>query len=290
MASSMSIGTLYNKLLYYPMVNLLVISYQVLWQNLGLAIIGMTIFIKVITYPLTKPSLVIAQKQKELQPELAELKKKYKNKQVFAQKQMELYKKHGINPAAGCLPQIIQLVILLALYKVFTTVLSTNGVVGESLNSIIYFDQFKFAPGESLNTQFLWLDLTKPDPYYILPILAALSQYFLSKVMMQSSSGLQKPAKDTPGKEDDFMMIMQKQSMYIMPIFTLIIGLKLPSGLVLYWFVSTLIALLQYIMLNRKDFKKSFSSYNQKLKAIAPKSKSGEVVEGELVEDKVISK
>lgn len=283
-----AIVNIYNTLLYYPLVNLLVIFYQILGQNLGLAIIAITILIKVVTYPLTKPSLQLAKKQKELQPEIQKLKAQYKNKQVFAQKQMELYKKHGINPAAGCLPQIVQLVILFALYRVFTTILGNSGVVGEELNSILYFERFALEVGETINTQFLYLDLTKPDPYFIIPVLAAASQFLLSKLMVANTSKMEKPVKQTPSKEDDFMMIMQKQSMYILPIFTLVIGISLPSGLVLFWFISTLIALIQYLMLNKKDFKKDVESLKKigsdKLTNIN-KSKSGsEIVEGEIVD------
>lgn len=283
-----AIVNIYNTLLYYPLVNLLVIFYQILGQNLGLAIIAITILIKAVTYPLTKPSLQLAKKQKELQPEIQKLKAQYKNKQVFAQKQMELYKKHGINPAAGCLPQIVQLVILFALYRVFTTILGNNGVVGESLNQILYFQRFALEVGQSINTQFLYLDLTKPDPYFIIPVLAAASQFLLSKLMVANTSKMEKPVKQTPSKEDDFMMIMQKQSMYILPIFTLVIGISLPSGLVLFWFISTLIALIQYLMLNKKDFKKDVESLKKigsdKLTNIN-KSKSGsEIVEGEIVD------
>jgi YidC/Oxa1 family membrane protein insertase len=249
----MFITDIYNVLLYTPLVNLLVVLYQVTGQNMGVAIILLTLIIKIVTYPLTKPSLKAAQKQRELQPQIAELKKKYQNKQVFAQKQMELYRKNGVNPAAGCLPQIVQLVIIIALYQVFVKILNANGIVAESLSNLIYFPQFALDTGTELNIKFLYLNLTKPDQFYILPFLAAVSQFFLSKFMMQGTAKLEDPVKKTPEKEDDFMMAFQKQSTYIMPLFTLIIGLRLPSGLTLYWFISTLIAVIQYIILYRKD-------------------------------------
>lgn len=242
----------WNLLLYIPLLNLLIAFYHLLFDNLGLAIIAITVLIKVVTYPLTKPSIIAAQKQKELQPQIEKLKLKYKNKQEFAQKQMELFKQNGINPVAGCLPQIIQFIVVIALYQAFTDILNANGVLISEMNNLLYnFDYLKFASDAVLNTNFLYLNLAKADPYYIVPVLSAASQFLLSKYMMNSSKKLEKVVLDTPDKKDDFMYNMQEQMMYMMPIMTLVIGISLPSGLVLYWFVSTLLAVFQYMILNK---------------------------------------
>lgn len=242
----------WNTFLYYPLLNLLIVFYHLLFENLGFAIIAVTVIIKIVTYPLTKPSIIAAQKQRELQPQIQKLKQKYKNKQEFAQKQMELFKQNGINPLSGCLPQIIQLVVIIALYSAFTHLLDSNGVSISEVNSLLYnFDYLKFSEFATLNTKFLYLNLAKADQFYIMPVLAAASQFLLSKYMMKSSKPLEKPIKDTTDKKDDFMYNMQEQMMYMMPIMTLIIGISLPSGLVLYWFVSTLLAVFQYMILNR---------------------------------------
>lgn len=241
----------WNSILYLPLLNLLIAFYHILYENLGLAIIAITVLIKVITYPLTKPSIIAAQKQKELQPQIEKLKLKYKNKQEFAQKQMELFKQNGINPVSGCFPQIIQFIVIIALYRAFTNILSANGVLISELNSLLYnFDFLKFANDAILNTNFLYLNLAKPDKFYIIPVLAAASQFLLSKYMTKSTKKIEKIVKDTPDKKDDFMYNMQEQMMYMMPIMTLVIGISLPSGLVLYWFVSTLLAVFQYMILN----------------------------------------
>lgn len=214
---------------------------------MGFAIIAITILIRIVTYPLTKPSIEAAKKQKELQPEIAKLKKQYKNKQVLAQKQMELFKKHGINPAAGCLPQIIQFIVIIALYRVFTNLLSNGGVMISEVNSQLYnWDYLKFAQDAVLNTHFMYLDLAKKDQFFVLPVLAAASQFFLSKYMTASTKQVEKVAEKTPEKSDDMMAGMQSQMTYLMPVMTLVIGIGLPSGLVLYWFVSTLLVVLQY--------------------------------------------
>ncbi|PIR42776.1 hypothetical protein CO058_03375 [candidate division WWE3 bacterium CG_4_9_14_0_2_um_filter_35_11] len=242
----------WNLFLYVPLLNLLIAFYHIFFNNLGFAIIAITVVIKILTYPLTKPSIIAAQKQKELQPQIAKLKLQYKNKQEFAQKQMELFKQNGINPVSGCLPQIIQFIVIIALYRAFTHILSANGVSISELNSLLYnFDYLKFANDAVLNTNFLYLNLAKADPLYIVPALSAASQFLLSKYMMQSSKKIEKVVKDTPDKKDDFMYNMQEQMMYMMPIMTLVIGISLPSGLVLYWFVSTLLAVFQYMILNK---------------------------------------
>ncbi len=242
----------WNLLLYLPLLNLLIAFYHLLFDNLGLAIIAITVLIKVVTYPLTKPSIIAAQKQKELQPQIEKLKLKYKNKQEFAQKQMELFKQNGINPVAGCLPQIIQFIVVIALYKAFTDILNANGVLISEMNRLLYnFDYLKFASDATLNTNFLYLNLAKADQFYIMPVLSAASQFLLSKYMMSSSKKIEKVVLDTPDKKDDFMYNMQEQMMYMMPIMTLVIGISLPSGLVLYWFVSTLLAVFQYMILNK---------------------------------------
>lgn len=242
----------WNLFLYVPLLNLLIAFYHIFFDNLGLAIIAITVVIKVATYPLTKPSIIAAQKQRELQPQIEKLKLKYKNKQEFAQKQMELFKQNGINPVAGCLPQIIQFIVIIALYRAFTDILSANGVAISELNRFLYnIDYLKFAEDAVLNTNFLYLNLAKADQFYIVPVLSAASQFWLSKYMMNSTKKLEKVVKDTPDKKDDFMYNMQEQMMYMMPIMTLVIGISLPSGLVLYWFVSTLLAVFQYMILNK---------------------------------------
>jgi len=246
----------WTNILIAPILNLLILFYHLLFDNLGLSIIAVTIFIRIITYPLTKPSLEAQKKQKELMPEIEKMKKKYKNKQTMAKKQMELYKKHGINPAAGCVSQIIPLIIILALYRVFNNILVANGEVIEEVNKVLYdWDYLQFVQGASINTEFLYLNLAKADPFFILPILAAATQFIMSKYMMKNTKSMEKTVEKTPDKKDDIMYNMQGQMAYMFPIMTLVIGVRLPSGLVLYWFISTVLALGQYYLINRDKVK-----------------------------------
>lgn len=237
-----------------PLLNLLMFFYKIGFSNFGLAILFLTIFLKLVLHPLSIPSLKMIKKQKEVAGELEELKSIYgKDKKLMAQKQMELYKKHGINPASGCLPQIIQIIILFALYNVFLRVLGAIDDVSV-LNSNLYFDFLRLDVGHKLNVAFLYLNLAKPDPYYIMPLLAGASQFVMTKMMTPSGS-LAKVQKEvtekTEAKSDDVMYNMQKQMMYLGPIMTVFIGYKFPSGLVFYWFLQTVLGILQQWMVQK---------------------------------------
>lgn len=235
---------MWNILLLQPILNLLFLFYRLLFSNLGLAILGLTLFIRLASLPLTFPALEMAKKQRELKPELDRLKEKYKDdKERLAREQMNLMGEHGLNPALGCLPQIIQLVILVALYQVFIKVLAANGQSTETLNQLLYSGFLKIPAGSSIKTRFLYLDLAQPDPYYILPVLAGVLQWGV----MQVGRGLQGDSKETiKGKSnDDIMGSMQSQMGMLFPLMTVFVGLRLQSGLVLYWFVSMLFSLFQ---------------------------------------------
>lgn len=217
---------------------------------MGLAIIALTAFLRLLLVPLTIPSLRAMKKQQELQPQLEKLKEKHGgNKEKMAKAQMELYRQHGINPAAGCLPQILQIVVLIALYQAFMRILNSDGQAIVELNKILYSDFLRIDPGRQINTAFGPWHLTQPDPFFILPILAGASQFVLSKMMMPAAQRGQKEAKKTPEKSDDLLYTMQSQGLYLMPLMTVFIGWRLPSGLVLYWLVTTVFSLAQQYFL-----------------------------------------
>jgi YidC/Oxa1 family membrane protein insertase len=247
---------LWHLFLYQPLVNGLILFYKILFANLGLAIIVLTVAIRAILIPLTSPSLKAAKKMQALTPQLEKLKKKYQNdKQGFARAQLELYRQHGANPAAGCLPQIVQLLILIALFQAFSQVLKPDGAaVIVKLNEVLY-PVLQLPPQTVFNLKFLYLDLAKPDtvrlPGFTLPlpgiflILAALTQFLSSKMMSPAVNLQMAETKKTPGKEDDMATMMQKQMLYMFPLMTLLIGFSFPSGLVLYWLVFSVFQLAQ---------------------------------------------
>jgi YidC/Oxa1 family membrane protein insertase len=246
---------LWNLLLYQPFVNALLFLYQILSHNLGWAIIVLTMFIRGLLIPLTLPSMRAAQKIKELAPELAKLKKKHgHDRQELAKAQMELYRQHGANPAAGCLPQIIQLIILIALYRVFLNVLRPNGDVIGNLNQLLY-PALKLSEGTIINTQFFWLNLATRDVFFLpgltfpLPglflLTAAFIQFLSSKMMQPVVAQAQQEAVKTKGKTDDLATSMQSQMLYLFPLMTIFIGYSFPSGLILYWLVFSLFTAIQ---------------------------------------------
>jgi len=260
--------SLWFSLLYQPLVNLLILFYQLLGQNLGAAIIGLTLAVRGLLLPLTLPSIRAAQKMRTLNPQLAKLKKKHgEDKQALTKAQMKLYQKHGLNPAAGCLPQIIQIIILIALFQAFNQVLRADGEVAVKLNQVLY-SRLQLAEETTINSRFFYLDLTKPDLLEVknwrlagleinrLPglflIAAAVSQFISSKIMMSGAAAAQAKAKKTKGQEDDLAAMMQKQMLYMMPLMTLLIGFKFPSGLVLYWLTFSLFMLVQNWLIKKE--------------------------------------
>jgi len=252
---------MFQTILVQPLVNALVILTGWL-SSLGGAIIALTVLIRFLLLPLSLPSLRSAQKIKDLGPELQALQKKYaKDKQKLAQAQMELYRREGVNPAAGCLPTILQFVILIALYQVFIQALGVDG--GENLRRLLY--PGVSLPAEGINLKFAYLDLGKPDviagfiPGLFL-ILSALFQFLTTRLTMPTVSSSQNVAQKTAAKSDDMMVMMQKQMVYMMPVMTLLIGYTLPAGVTLYWWITSLFSFLQQLAvtkLRRREVRES---------------------------------
>lgn len=237
------LGTLWNTALVNPILNTLVYIYQLV-GNLGVAIIILTVLIRIILIPVTIPSLKAIKKQRDLQPELDKLKKKFgHDKKKMAELQMELFNKHGINPASGCLTQIAMIVVLIALYGVIR-MFSVNIDVND-INSRIYFVFMKLASLESISTSFLYLNLGKPDPFFVLAILSGVTQFIQSKMMMPYIDQAEKAAAITPDKKDDMAYNLQQQMLYTMPVMNFVIGITLPAGVVLYILTTTIFSLVQ---------------------------------------------
>lgn len=212
------------------------------YQNLGISIIEIAILSRVIFYPFIKQQLVYSKKMGELQPHISALKEKHgKDQQAMAKAQMELFKEHGVNPAAGCLPTIVQLVVLIGLFNALNSILAGN-----------------------YNTNFAFWNMAKPDVFHIqglnfalpgvLVIIAAATQFIQSKMMLVSTpkgGGLPAPAKMQGRGEDkssDFaseFASAQSSMMWMFPLMFLWFGTQWPSGLALYWSVTSVIAIWQ---------------------------------------------
>ncbi len=239
---------IFNTILIEPLANGLILFYKVLGNNMGVAIIGFSLTLVLALRPLTKQYMDSMKKMKEYGPELEKLKKKYKDdKQKLMQAQGDFYKQKGINPGAGCLPMILQLVVLFSLLQVFIRALGSTNTA--KLNELLY-QPLKFASGQVLNTKFLYLDVTKPDVFklsfipFALPgpilILAAISQMISAKITSPYLEATEKAAKKTPGAADDFQAAMQSSAIYTFPLMTLLVGVRFPSGIALYWFFFSL--------------------------------------------------
>ncbi|KKS26133.1 MAG: Sporulation associated-membrane protein [Parcubacteria group bacterium GW2011_GWA2_42_11] len=229
--------TLFNEALYRPLFNGLVFLYNIIpFHDFGVAIILLTLLIRILLYPLNQKAIRSQKKLTELQPQIKELQAKFKTDKVKqSQALMELYKKEGINPASGCLPLLLQFPILIAMYQVFLKVLKP-----ESLGALYLF----VSRPETINPMFLGLvDLSKSN--YIMAIMAGLLTFWQSKMMMGSQSN-----KNSTG--GDFSAMMSKQMLYIMPLMTIFIAWKLPAGLALYWVATTAFGIIQQYLTIRK--------------------------------------
>lgn len=235
--------TLFNTIFYQPLFNLLVWFYNIIpGHDVGVAIVLLTILIKLILYPFSLQAIRAQKSLAELQPKIEELKVKYKDKkEEMSKAMMDLYKEHKVNPLSSCLPILIQLPFLIAVYQVFIHGLSSQGL--ENLYS------FVVNPGHINAVSFGILDLSKPN--IILAILAGAAQFWQAKMMPR-----QKPPQKVPGSKDEGMAaMMNKQMLYFMPAITVFIGATLPGGLTFYWFLTTLLTVFQQHFYLKKDKK-----------------------------------
>lgn len=242
---------MFTTVLIQPLTNGLILFYRLLGGNIGLAIIAFSLLLRIILNPLTKPYLESMKKMKEIAPNTERLKRKHKDDRVkFAQAQAELYRQRGINPGAGCVPYLLQIIILIAFFNVFTRTLTPDGDPTLRFNELLY-PSLKFSEGETINTKFFYLDITKPDVIKIpmipfsLPgqtiLLAAIVQFISAKITAPYEEAQEKLAKKTPKAADDIQVAMQKSMIFTFPIITLLIGMKFPSGLAIYWLMFSLI-------------------------------------------------
>ncbi len=195
-----------------PMLKLLNFVYDYV-SNYGVAIIILTMIIKLITFPLTQKSMVSMKKMQKLQPKMQELKEKYKDdKQKMNAAVMDLYKQEGANPFGGCLPIIVQIPVFFALYR--TLLLSI---------------ELKGSP-----FIFHLTDLSLKDPYYITPILMGVTMFLQQRMSPQTGDP------------------MQQKVFMLMPVIFTFLFLQFPSGLVIYWLTNNVLSIAQQYFINKK--------------------------------------
>lgn len=231
----------FQTILYQPLFNALVGLYNLIpGTDIGLAIIALTIIIKTVLYPLMNSSIKAQKSLQELQPKLNELKQRYgSNKEEMTKRTLELYKTHKVNPLSSCLPVLLQLPILLALYY----------VLRDGLNTTDFSKLYSFVanPGSLDAMMFGLVNLAKPN--IVLALLSGAAQFWQSKMLIAKRPPA---AAGAGGKDEDFAAIMNKQMTYVFPVVTVIVGFQLPGGLTLYWLVSTVLTAFQQLVVFRK--------------------------------------
>lgn len=232
---------IYQEVLYRPILNLTVALYDLLWNDFGLAILALTVIVRLAIWPLTHRALVNQKVMMELQPKLKELQAKHKdNKEEQAKAMMALYAEHKVSPLSSCLPLLIQLPLFIALYQVLSA-----GLKSENLAKLYSFVP---NPGHISTTSLGFLDLSKPA--IAIAVLAAAAQFLQAKMMQRKDVKVHGEAS----KDEDTMAIMNKQMLYMMPAMTLFIGWKLPAGLTLYWLLTNLAMIAQQkLVLKKKE-------------------------------------
>ncbi|MEA3272568.1 MAG: YidC/Oxa1 family membrane protein insertase [Patescibacteria group bacterium] len=228
---------LFNTIFYEPIFNTLVWLYNVVpGYDIGVAIIILTIILKILLFPLNLQSLRSQKAMQDIQPKINEIKKRLKDKKDEMSKAiMQLYRSEKVNPFSSCLPLLIQLPFLIALYRVLLKALNSEGF------EVLY--PFIVNPGQINPIAFGFVNLAEPHNIP-LALLAGVAQFFQGKMMITSSP--HKEAKKDPGSKDEAMLgSMNKQMLYFMPAITVFIGYSLPGGLILYWFVMNLLTIVQ---------------------------------------------
>ncbi len=256
---------LFNAILYQPILNLFIGLYDILpGHDLGIVILLITVVVRLILYPLTSSSIKAQKAMQELQPKLEAIKKQFpKDQQKQAQATMELYKNNKINPLTSCLPMLIQLPILLALFWAMR-----DGLTSTNLAKNLY--PFVHNPGV-LNPITLGLfNLAKPS--VVLAVLAGVAQYFQAKTLSRKPAP---PEAGAGGKDESMTAMMNKQMLYVMPVITVLIGLQFQAGLTLYWFLSTLLMVIQQVIV--------FKQHDKSIPPSTPSVPGTPVIEGKII-------
>ena len=213
---------LFTTIIYQPLLNVLVFLYEyVSFQDLGVAIILMTVLIRSLSLPLSLRMQRSQQEMSQLGPELERIKEQHKGDQAAqGQAMMELYKKHNINPLAGCLPLLIQIPVLLGLYRVFLNIFKPESL--DLLYTIVP------RPDAIATVSLTIIDLASRS--VILALAAGVAQFV--------HAWLARPAQQTGQAA-----MISKQMLYFFPVMIVVVSWNLPAGLALYWVVSTLLSI-----------------------------------------------
>lgn len=301
------LSTIWNTVFYNPILNVMLLLYSLFGNNLGLAIIVLTLLLRLVLFPLTRSQLESSAKVRQLQPQLEALKKKYpKNPQKLQEEQVKLYRKVGYNPLGCLVSTLLPFPFLIAIYQAITAFSNAN------VQGIYPFvmDFLNLAEPISVNTHFLFWDLSQSYmplakehgyfvlwilPYLALALLTGVSQYISVKVMTpaQDPNVAKKPekSKELEKKKDkkkdeapdmsNMMKDMNKSMSLTFPLMTAFIALSIPSAVSIYWIVQSLtsagLQVLYMKLRNKGKYKpsKSKTKLNLKEKDVKVSRKEG---------------
>lgn len=218
----------FKTFVYIPLYNILILILNIDWIDAGIATIILTVLVKFLLYPISKKATITQIKMSEKEPELNQIKEKYKNNQEQAIKVMEFYKTNKINPFSGILAMFIQIPIIISLYYIFLK----SGLPNVDTNLLYSF----IGIPDQISMNFLgFFDISKQSVF--LAILAAVSS-FVQMHLAPTSSSLDQ-------KNESFSKIMAKQMKFTMPFIVFFISWKISGVVALYWFVSNVTGIIQ---------------------------------------------
>jgi len=230
-------GALFHEVLIRPLFNILIFFHNIIpGADIGFAIIAPTTAINGVFWPLTHKSLKSQKALQKLQPKIKKLREKYEDdKEKMAQEMMDLYAEEQVSPLSSCLPMLVQLPVLFALYRVLATELQGTGNLPELYTFI--------AQPETIDLMFLGV-VNLAEKSIPLALLAGLFQFFQAKMMV--TTRVPKEVETSEGAQDEGMMAsMNKSMVYFMPVVTVVIGASFPGGLTLYWVAVNLFSIFQ---------------------------------------------
>lgn len=251
----------FNTVLYEPLYNgLIFLTTTIPGADIGIAVVILTLIVKFLLFPLAHKGIKTQAKMRTLEPEIKEVKEKHgDDRQKQAQEMMELYKKHGISPFSGCLPILIQLPIIIALYWVFFKGLQVDAAIVDSVAHMA-----GYIPREALNQESLYTFISLPeqikvtflgfidmtDKSVLLALIAGISQFYQMKLAMPGDG---KPTLQSTGSlKDDFAQNMRFQMRYVLPVFVAIIAYTISAAIALYWLTSNIFSICHELSVRRK--------------------------------------
>lgn len=240
--------TVYNVIFHQPLFNGLVFLTNIVpFHDVGIAVIALTFIVRLVLFPFTHRSIRTQVKMKELEPRLKKIKEEFKDKkEEQARRTMELYRAHGVSPFSGCLMVLLQLPVLIALYRVFFAPIGTEG-----LYSFIHLP-------ETLHTMFLgFIDMGKRS--VVLAMFAGISQYAQVRLAVPKkqkerikTSRLERKTETKGGFQEEFAKAISFQTMYIFPGLIFFLSLGFPAAVTLYWTASNIFAIVHESIVRNK--------------------------------------